>query len=88
MIVLPTKAFLKDAKRLSPEAYKRVAQALKTIANAENLQELSNCNKLQGSSDCYRLRVGDYRIGLILRDPNTVIAERVGHRREFYRTFP
>ena len=42
---------------------------------------------MQGYSNRYRIRVGDYRIGIEISD-NTVEVIRTLHRKEFYRYFP
>ncbi|MEG3983785.1 hypothetical protein QUA08_23760, partial [Microcoleus sp. T3B2] len=37
----------------------------------------------------YKIRVGDYRIGLTVDAPTkTLICQRVAHRRDIYRIFP
>jgi len=42
---------------------------------------------MQGYSNSYRIRVGDYRIGIEIFG-NTVEVIRTLHRKEFYRYFP
>lgn len=41
----------------------------------------------EGSGEYYRLRVGDYRIGLEVED-EVVVFVRCLHRRDVYRYFP
>ena len=44
---------------------------------------------MKGYKDKYKIRVGDYRIGLTLDKQNqTIICQRVAHRREIYKIFP
>jgi mRNA interferase RelE/StbE len=44
---------------------------------------------MKGYPDKYKIRVGDYRIGLTVDAPtNTLICQRVAHRRDIYRIFP
>ena len=43
--------------------------------------------KLSGASGFYRIRVGDYRVGIAVED-ETVEFVRVLHRRDIYRAFP
>ncbi len=49
--------------------------------------EIRNVKKLKGFRSAYRVRVGDYRIGVFV-DGNYVDFVRVLHRREIYRFFP
>ena len=55
------------------------------LANA--LPEIRNIKLLQGHEDFYRIRVGDYRIGLFV-EGETVAFVRILHRKEVYRYFP
>ena len=43
--------------------------------------------KLQGGDDFYRIRVGDYRLGIIV-ELEAVVFVRCLNRREIYRYFP
>ncbi|MCX5965248.1 MAG: type II toxin-antitoxin system RelE/ParE family toxin [Cyanobacteria bacterium] len=84
---LPT--FIKDFKALrgSP-IYKTIYQlAFEDIPNADSLSELSNLKKLKGSSTAYRIRVGNYRIGIFITNEKIQFS-RILHRREIYRYFP
>jgi mRNA interferase RelE/StbE len=42
---------------------------------------------MQGAVNRYRIRVGDYRIGIEISD-NSIEIIRTMHRKEFYRYFP
>jgi len=82
-------SFLKDLKNLKGSSvYQRIYEiAFTTLPEAQNLQELSNIKAMQGYSDSYRIRVGDYRIGIEISG-NTVEFIRTLHHKEFYRYFP
>lgn len=44
---------------------------------------------MKGYADKYKIRVGDYRIGLTVdAATKTLICQRVAHRRDTYRIFP
>lgn len=83
------KLFLKDLKKLKgSSAYQQIFElAFTTLPAAQSLQSLPNVKALAGYSNRYRIRVGDYRIGIELNG-NTLEVMRVLHRREFYRYFP
>lgn len=54
---------------------------------AENISVIKNIKKFQGYSTFYRIRMGEYRIGLELLN-NELIFTRFLHRKEIYRYFP
>jgi len=57
------------------------------VETAENLEALNNIKKLKAKEDYYRIRVGDYRIGLTANE-EVITFVRVLHRKEIYRYFP
>lgn len=83
------RTFLKEMARLPSGVRERV----EAIAFGEEIQNdpflAGRTQKLAGYSAHYKIRVGDYRIGLH-SDPELKIVEfqRVLHRREIYRKFP
>jgi mRNA interferase RelE/StbE len=83
------KLFLKDLKKLKKQpVYRQIYDlAFSALPAAASLQNLSNVKALAGASNRYRIRIGDYRIGLELNG-DSVELMRVLHRREFYRYFP
>lgn len=83
------KLFLKDLKKLKNQpVYQQIYDLVFTVLpNAQSLQEIPNVKALVGTTNQYRIRVGNYRIGLELNNEKLEVA-RVLHRREFYRYFP
>lgn len=82
------KSFLKDIKNLKNENLRKVI--LNCIVQVEaftSISQIKNLKKLSNSENCYRIRIGDYRIGLKL-EKETVIFVVFGHRKEFYNEFP
>lgn len=82
-------SFLTDLKALKST---RVFNPIKTLAfekipSCSTLDEIRNLTKLTGYDDAYRIRVGDYRIGIFVNG-NTLTFARVLHRKEIYRYFP
>lgn len=82
-------SFLKDLKALKSTP---VFESIRTlvfeeIPNLLSFEEIRNLKKLKGTENCYRIRIGDYRIGLIL-DDETITFVRVLHRKDIYRYFP
>ena len=56
------------------------------IRKAETSDQIPSLKRLKGAK-AYRIRIGDYRIGVLIEE-NTVEFISVGHRKEFYQTFP
>jgi len=82
------KSFEKDLlKILDADLLQRIQEAIEEVENAEKLNEISNVKKLKGDADYYRLRVGDYRIGIKVNDA-VVYFVRILHRKDIYRYFP
>ncbi|PSN11632.1 plasmid stabilization protein [filamentous cyanobacterium CCP5] len=83
------KLFLKDLKKLRKQTvYGQICDlAFTTFLSVSSLQDITNVKALSGTGNRYRIRVGDYRIGIELNG-DTVEFMRVLHRREFYRYFP
>ncbi|MEO1673600.1 MAG: type II toxin-antitoxin system RelE/ParE family toxin [Cyanobacteria bacterium J06631_2] len=81
--------FLKDLKKLKKQpVYQRIYDlAFQILPTADNLKEVSNVRSLKGSANRYRIRIGDYRLGIQVSEGKIEIM-RVLHRREFYRYFP
>ena len=82
-------AFLKDLKQLkSSTSYQRIYEvAFTTLAAINTLEEISDIKAMKGYSRRYRIRIGDYRIGIEVND-DFIEVMRVLYRREFYRYFP
>ena len=66
---------------------KRVRDVLEQVKAAQELGEISDLKKLQGYESYFRIRLGDYRIGIEV-EKQTVIFVRILHRKDIYRRFP
>jgi len=82
------RSFTKDLKDIKDQdLLKRVRERVELVEKAQTLQEIDNLRKLRGGDRYYRIRVGDYRIGLVV-EGDKVIFVRFLHRRDIYRNFP
>jgi len=82
-------SFKRDLKIIKD---KNVLENLKKIIeHLEEIKELGEfrgeLRKLHGEGNFWRIRIGDYRIGVEIRG-NTVIFVRILHRKEIYKYFP
>jgi mRNA interferase RelE/StbE len=82
-------SFLKDLKQLkSSTSYQRIYELAFTTLEASNtLEEIPDIKTMRGYAGRYRIRIGDYRIGIEVNG-DVIEVMRVLHRREFYRYFP
>lgn len=88
MNVLYEKSFLKDLKKRKDKILKeRVQTVIIEIKRARDRSELSNIEKLRGHDSAYKIRIGDYRMGLFIEN-DTIIFSRILHRSEIYKKFP
>ena len=81
-------SFAKDLKNAKNKDVRRhIKDTIEQIERAQNLQELAGVKKLKGANDYYRIRVGEYRIGIVL-EGDIVVFVRCLDRKEIYRYFP
>jgi mRNA-degrading endonuclease RelE of RelBE toxin-antitoxin system len=80
---------LKDLKKLKSTPYFESIKSLTfdEIPNIESFEEIPNVTKLKGYENAYRIRVGDYHIGMIF-DGEILMFQRILHRKEICRYFP
>jgi mRNA interferase RelE/StbE len=84
-----TKRFLKELAALPTEIQYRVEPIIFEELESENPFVLGYLEKLRGYPDKYKVRVGDYRIGITAdKKTQTLICQRIAHRREIYKIFP
>jgi len=81
-------ALLKDLDKISKASIKKdISTIIEQVENAVSLSEINNIKKLKGYLFAYRIRSGDYRIGLVIEN-NVVEFARVAHRKDIYKVFP
>lgn len=82
------KSFERDLKKIKDRSIlEQVKQAIEEVEAAVSLKEVSGVKRLSGAGGFYRIRVGEYRIG-IASEASEVEFVRCLHRREVYRYFP
>ena len=88
--ILIVPSFLKDLASLPAKVRGRVERFVFVILPAAaNPQSVGKVEKLQGFPDYFKVRIGQYRLGLRLdKVERQVLVLRVLHRREIYRHFP
>jgi mRNA interferase RelE/StbE len=88
MIVLIDKSFVKDAGRIKDQRLlNRIANCINQVIDTDSLDRINSIKRMKGETCYYRIRLGDYRVGLRV-DGYTVIFIRALHRKEIYKYFP
>jgi mRNA interferase RelE/StbE len=81
-------SFGRDLKRIKDErVLGDVRTAIIETEAAAVWKEIPNIKKIKGASNAFRVRVGDYRIGIYI-EHDSVEFVRVLSRRDIYKKFP
>jgi mRNA interferase RelE/StbE len=83
-----TKSFVKDLNVIKDKSLlSRVKQIITQIEQSDSLQSILNVKYLVDSKYYYRIRVGDFRIGIKVEN-DIVNFIRFLHRKDIYKRFP
>jgi len=81
-------SFARDLKGIKDKILlERVEQIIAEVKTATALSEVKHLSKMRGYESLYRLRLGDYRIGIEVVEDEVVFV-RILHRKDIYRYFP
>ena len=81
-------SFARDLNRINDKAlFRRVEEVIAEIKAATTYGEIPHLRKMRGYASFYRIRLGDYRIGIEAVDDKIVFV-RILHRKDIYRHFP
>jgi mRNA interferase RelE/StbE len=81
-------SFLKDLRGIKDrDLLARVNEIIQTVEQAQTPQEIPTLKKLRGERNYFRIRIGDYRLGLKI-EGQLVTLVRILNRKEMYRYFP
>ena len=82
------RSFARDLKKLEDKGIlNRVKQTIEDLERASRLPDVQGIRKLRGEVRYYRIRIGDYRLGVVV-EGEVVTLVRFLHRRDIYRYFP
>lgn len=81
-------SFAKDLKGVKEKRLlNRVREVIESAEKATSLTELPNLKRLKGGGNYFRVRVGDYRLGVALEN-DAVVFVRFLNRKDIYKRFP
>ena len=88
MNVIYLESLAKDLKKIkNKKLLKSLSQVFTTLEETDDLFKISSLKKLSGHPDAYRVRIGDYRLGIYYSDNEITIARFV-KRNDIYKLFP
>jgi mRNA interferase RelE/StbE len=89
MRILYAKSFERDlaAVRNLPDMRRRLKDVIERLEESDSLDELAGIKRIEGYPAYYRMRIGDYRLGVKLVG-DTLELIRFLHRKDIYRRFP
>tara|TARA_R110001606_G_scaffold324158_1_gene470959 strand:- start:422 stop:688 length:267 start_codon:yes stop_codon:yes gene_type:complete len=88
MEVIYLKSLEKDLKKIKDKKLlKKIASVFINLENTDTLIKFSGLKKLSGHPEAYRIRVGDYRLGIFYSNEIITIA-RFLKRNDIYKLFP
>lgn len=69
------KPFEKDLKAISEkQVILKLDEIIRELQTSPSLQNISNIKRLKGHKDCYRIRIGNYRLGLLVQGKTVWLA--------------
>lgn len=82
------KYFLRDIERLKdPQTKQHIKTQIEQIKSAEKQNEIRQLKKIKGHPYAYRIRLGNYRMGLFI-EKDVVTFVRFVKRNDIYKLFP
>lgn len=88
MIVHIDKAFEKDVNKIKDKSFHlKIADCIEHILSIDQTSSIKNLKKLKGSDNFYRIRIGEYRLGILIEN-ETITFIRCLHRKDIYKYFP
>jgi mRNA interferase RelE/StbE len=82
------KRLLKDIDSIQTLSVNLLLQeTLELIESAQTIRDIPNIKKLKGNKGFFRVRLGNYRLGIHV-DGEQVAILRFLHRKEIYKKFP
>jgi mRNA interferase RelE/StbE len=83
------KSFSRDVKKiLDKKLLTSIHDIIEGIQQAQSISEIKNIKNMEGAKNHYRIKSGEYRLGLFIDENKTVFIVRFLHRKDIYRYFP
>jgi mRNA interferase RelE/StbE len=70
-----------------PALLMRLRGIVENVKSAATIRDISNVKKLKGHKSAYRIRIGDFRVGLYIEGDTAIFAD-FDHRKDIYSRVP
>jgi mRNA interferase RelE/StbE len=88
MITEFKKSFVKSVQSVRDKRVRQlIVQCINEVETASTIQSVSNIKRLKGHREYYRIRIGNYRIGLKV-ESDVVLFVAFENRKDIYKNFP
>jgi mRNA interferase RelE/StbE len=82
------KTFRKDTRKIKDQVLlNKIADTIQNVQKSNDLSQIRHLKKLRGSSTDFRIKIGDYRLGIIITESKIEFI-RCLHRKDIYKFFP
>ena len=82
------KSFEKDTDKVfDKKLLQKIYSCIEQATASKTLTEVQNLKKLQGFKNHYRIKIGEFRIGLRIEN-NELLFERFLNRKDIYKYYP
>ena len=89
MIIEFDKSFSKSLDKLKDsDVKKKIEHVIVDFDKAKIISDVRNIKKMAGFKTYYRIRIGDYRLGIELKTGNIARFILIAHRKDIYQVFP
>ena len=89
MKIFIDKSFVKDVDKITDKKLLRnLNKLIIELENSNSLTELPQVKKIKGYDSFYRIRLGNYRLGLEEIKGERICLTRFLHRKDIYKYFP
>lgn len=84
-----TKRFLKELSKLPKDVQPKAENIVFEELISTNPFNLGYLEHMAGYPDKYKIRIGNYRIGITInKSKKLLICQRIAHRKDIYKIFP
>jgi len=80
-------SFLRDLKKLNKNEQSKALNLIDICENSTSINEIENIKKISGFTNFYRIRLGNYRVGLKIEN-EIITFVRYLHQKDIYKFFP
>jgi mRNA interferase RelE/StbE len=83
------KSFDRDVDKVkNKHVLRKLHELISAIGDAEAIRKIPQTRKIEGYGPYYRIKLGDYRLGMEAVSDTEVVLLRFLHRKDIYRYFP